>query len=162
MTTTLYAVVAALPIIAILIYRRLYNWRFKRFSHLPQYLPTSLLWGHLQHVGEAFKKLGDSRMHGGTVSSSRALFCVIKRLKCCTDYMFKILWEDAGRPQILPVDLRPINYSMVVITSHDVAEQVSKITKLFPTSVPKSPTLKGFVKLLGDRSIISEEVSCEI
>jgi cytochrome P450 len=72
--------------------------------------------------------------------------------------MLNLLWTDAGRPEIFLLDLRPINYAMTVVASHQVAEQVSKTTKTFPTSTPKSPTLgSGFRRLIGAKSILTQE-----
>lgn len=57
------------------------------------------------------------------------------------------------------VDLRPVNYPMTVVTSHEVAEQISKATKMYPYSVIKSPTLLStYRRLIGARSILTEEV----
>ncbi|KAI2776544.1 cytochrome P450 [Daldinia loculata] len=43
---------------------------------------------------------------------------------------------------------------MVLLPSHDFAEQISKPTKLFPLSVPKSPTWTHMVPLIGSTSIL--------
>lgn len=46
--------------------------------------------------------------------------------------------EKLGRPSLMYVDLRPVNRPVVLITSHDVAEQVSRASANWPTSIPKS------------------------
>lgn len=66
--------------------------------------------------------------------------------------------NEAGRPELLALDLRPVNYMMMVVTSHEVAEQISRTTKLFPTGVTKSPTVQGsYRRLIGKKSMLSEE-----
>ncbi|EMR71667.1 putative cytochrome p450 protein [Eutypa lata UCREL1] len=59
-----------------------------------------------------------------------------------------------GRPQLMLVDLRPVNRPMVLVTSHDIAEQVSKSSKLFPTSVPKAD-LRYLEHLIGSTSVLA-------
>jgi hypothetical protein len=67
--------------------------------------------------------------------------------------------SELGNPPIMFLDLRPISYPMVVINSHEVAEQVSRASKLFPWSTPKSPTLDVLLRLAGKHSILTKEVS---
>ncbi|KAJ8119615.1 hypothetical protein ONZ43_g3472 [Nemania bipapillata] len=62
--------------------------------------------------------------------------------------------EALGRPPLMLVDLRPVNRPMVLITSHEIAEQVSKASALFPTSPPKS-SLKYLEHLIGPTSIFA-------
>lgn len=78
--------------------------------------------------------------------------------KIPSDYILEDLVNSAGRPEILFLDMRPVSYGMMVVTSHEVAEQISKATKMYPYSVTKSPTLRGFVRLIGKQSLLSEEV----
>jgi hypothetical protein len=66
--------------------------------------------------------------------------------------------EKAGRPDILLVDVRPANYPLIVVNSHAVAEQISKVSKGFPMSVNKSPTIFDFTRLIGHESVLSKEV----
>ena len=63
--------------------------------------------------------------------------------------------EELGRPSCFILDLRPISYPMAVIANHETAEQVSRATKVFPWSVPKSPTVGDLVHLTGSRSILT-------
>lgn len=67
--------------------------------------------------------------------------------------------EDAGRPDILLADIRPISYAILIVSSHVVAEQISKVSKLFPTSTPKSPTIHDFTRLIGHESLLGKSVS---
>ena len=52
------------------------------------------------------------------------------------------------------VDLRPVNSPVVLVTSHEIAEQISKPSKLFPTSVPKAD-LRYLEHLLGSTSVLA-------
>lgn len=63
MADSSYAILALLPIVAVFLYSQIYNWRYKKFSHIPQYLPLSLPLGHLKCIAKAYKQLGDSRRH---------------------------------------------------------------------------------------------------
>lgn len=66
--------------------------------------------------------------------------------------------EEAGCPDILLVDVRPASYPLTIVSSHAVAEQISKVSKGFPTSVTKSPTIFDFTRLIGHESLLSKEV----
>lgn len=72
--------------------------------------------------------------------------------------------EDAGRPDVLFVDVRPANsnFPLTVVNSHAVAEQISKVSKGFPASVNKSPTIFEFTRLIGRGSLLSKEVRTHI
>ena len=68
--------------------------------------------------------------------------------------------KNSGFPQMLFLDLRPVNYPMVFVASHEIAEQITRVTKLNPESVPKSPTMQLiYGRLIGQHSIISEGVN---
>jgi cytochrome P450 len=72
--------------------------------------------------------------------------------------MFESLWKDAGCPDYMFFDTRPASYPMVLITSHEMAEQITKITKQQPYSTTKSPTLSdGLRGIIGRYSLVSEE-----
>lgn len=61
----------------------------------------------------------------------------------------------AGRPDLLLFDIRPaLKWPTVIISSHDVAEQLTRPSKMFPRSTPKSPTIDSLVHLVGPRSIL--------
>lgn len=63
-----------------------------------------------------------------------------------------------GRPPIMLVDLRPVNPPMVLVSDHSIAEQISKPSKLFPLSTPKSPTWTHMIPIIGTTSILGKEV----
>jgi cytochrome P450 len=65
--------------------------------------------------------------------------------------------EALGSPPVYLIDLRPVNYPTLIVASHEAAEQVSKTSKLFPYSTPKSPTVKSLVSLIGEHSILSSD-----
>ncbi|KAF2733757.1 hypothetical protein EJ04DRAFT_494787, partial [Polyplosphaeria fusca] len=136
MANLTYAVLALVPV-SWYIYFQLRQWRFQKYSHIPQHYPQSFLLGHLKLIAEGFKKFGDGRH---------------------IDYVIEQLINAKGRPGILFLDLRPANYPMAIITTHDIAEQVTKPTKMHPYSVTKSPTFQmSYRRLVGKFSLISEE-----
>lgn len=54
-------------------------------------------------------------------------------------------------------DTRPAQHPLLLVTSHEIAEQVSKATKTQSYSVTKSPTIQGgFGQLVGKYSLLSE------
>ena len=56
------------------------------------------------------------------------------------------------------LDFRPIQYPILLVATHDLAEQFSRITKSHPYSATKSPTLQTeFGALTGKHSILSAE-----
>ncbi|KAI1253885.1 hypothetical protein MGN70_004280 [Eutypa lata] len=55
------------------------------------------------------------------------------------------------------VDLRPVNPPMVLVSDHSIAEQISKPSKLFPLSTPKSPTWTHMIPIIGTTSILGKE-----
>ncbi|KAI0602681.1 cytochrome P450 [Biscogniauxia sp. FL1348] len=63
------------------------------------------------------------------------------------------MYEALGRPPLMFVDLRPVNRPMVLVSSHEIAEQVSKASKDFPTSIPKAD-LSYLLPLIGPTSIL--------
>lgn len=67
--------------------------------------------------------------------------------------MFSEMHEKLGRPALMFVDLRPVNRPMVLISSHEVAEQISKASPQFPTSIPKTD-LNYMLPLTGPTSIL--------
>ena len=54
------------------------------------------------------------------------------------------------------VDIRPINRPVLFVASHEVAEQVSKVSKLFPNSVTKY-SLAFLEDLIGRTSILASD-----
>ncbi|RYP51946.1 hypothetical protein DL768_002822 [Monosporascus sp. mg162] len=67
------------------------------------------------------------------------------------------MWASMGRPPVMLVDLRPVNPPMVLVPSHNIAEQISKPSKLFPLSTPKSPTWTHMIPIIGETSILGRE-----
>lgn len=127
--------VAAVALLASYLYIKLRYIRFRQYAHIPQ-LPNHLLLGHLKVFGE-FMQRGVHDRH--------------------PDKIFEEMWASIGRPPVMLVDLRPINPPMALICGHDIAEQISKSTKLFPFSPPKSPTLSHMIPIIGSTSILGRE-----
>ncbi len=74
------------------------------------------------------------------------------------DPVFAAMAKELGNPPIMFFDLRPVSYPMVVINSHEVAEEVSRSSTKFPWSTPKSPTLGTLVRVIGPESILVKQV----
>ncbi|KAK4120994.1 cytochrome P450 [Parathielavia appendiculata] len=125
-------VLLALPLVATYLLTTLWHRRFRQFANFPQLKP-SFLWGHLKVIHE-YTLRGPPRIHHDTVFAEMA--------------------KELGNPPLMFCDLRPASYPMVVVTSHEVAEQISRVSKLFPWSTPKSPTLGDLVQLIGPESIL--------
>ncbi|RYP79567.1 hypothetical protein DL770_006613 [Monosporascus sp. CRB-9-2] len=68
--------------------------------------------------------------------------------------IFTEMHEALGRPPLMLVDLRPVNRPVVLVTNHEIAEQVSQASKLYPTSAPKSD-LKYLTHLTGPTSLLA-------
>ncbi|KAF5496836.1 putative sterigmatocystin biosynthesis P450 monooxygenase stcS [Colletotrichum siamense] len=125
----------ALPIIFLYLYYKLHYRRFRKYANFPQ-LKSSLVWGHLQTLRKVHK---DRDRVDGDI-----------------DPVFGDLMEQAGNPPVLFIDFWPLNEPMLLIRNHDVAEQVSKQSQLWPYSLPKSPSFKEYLPLVGDHSLIWE------
>ncbi|PSN60518.1 cytochrome P450 52A12 [Corynespora cassiicola Philippines] len=132
-----YTVWALLPVVAWLLYSQLRRWRFGAFAHIPHVFPPYLLFGNVPHIASGIKKLGDARRH--------------------PDYVFDDMWRSKGHPEIVFLDLRPVNWGMSIIASNEVAEQITRTSKMYPISVTKSPTMGALLPLIGKRSIFVAE-----
>ncbi|RMZ72767.1 Cytochrome P450 52A11 [Pyrenophora seminiperda CCB06] len=139
MSAPSYAVLALLLPVAWLLYQQLRQWRFNRFAHIPTKLQSNFLYGHLGHIAAEYSKAGSS---SSTVHP---------------DYVFENMWKAHGSPEFMFFDTRPVQYPLLLVTSHEIAEQVSRISATQPYSVDKSPTLQqGFGELVGKYSLLSE------
>lgn len=119
-------------------YVSLRKWRYGTCTHFREHFPRRLLYGHIGVIASGYSYFGDSRRH--------------------FDYIVARAFSLAANPSILFLDLRPTMYPMVIIRSHAVAEQISRSSKLFPTSTTKSPTLQSQMgRLIGAKSILSAE-----
>jgi hypothetical protein len=75
-----------------------------------------------------------------------------------SDHVFAEMARQLGHPPLMLLDLRPVRPPMIVVTSHEVAEQITRVSKLFPWSTPKSPTMSSLVRLTGAESILAKNV----
>ncbi|KAI1264041.1 cytochrome P450 [Xylariaceae sp. FL1019] len=123
---------ASLAVLGTYLLVKLRYKRFTQYAHLPQ-LPPSLLLGHLKTMDEYIRR-GRADRH--------------------PDMIFADMHQALGRPPLMLVDLRPVNRPMVLVTNHEIAEQVSKASTLFPTSVPKSD-LRYLEHITGATSILA-------
>ncbi|RAH60890.1 cytochrome P450 monooxygenase [Aspergillus piperis CBS 112811] len=109
--------------------------RFKKYADWPQ-LPPSLIWGHMKALHE-FIARGEERRH--------------------IDIVFQEIQEHLGNPPLILYDLRPVQFRLCVVGSHEVAEQIARSSKSFPYSMKKSPTMGALEPLLGPHSIITQQ-----
>lgn len=73
-----------------------------------------------------------------------------------------VLMEQApkfGNPPVLLSDMRPKEPPLLFILDAEVAEQITKPTKQYSTSVPKTPNMKNLSPLVGERSLVNLDVS---
>ncbi|KAK8121735.1 hypothetical protein PG984_010405 [Apiospora sp. TS-2023a] len=127
-------VAAAVALTVTFLYRKLQFLRFQQHSTLPQHA-TSWVLGHLKVFGDYVKRnKPDAHPDMAIVAMSQAL----------------------GRPPLMFIDMRPIALPMVVVNDHDIADQLTKVTPIFPTSPPKSSrSLDRLQYMLGLTSIFS-------
>ncbi|KAI0883929.1 cytochrome P450 [Annulohypoxylon maeteangense] len=128
-------VIASLVVTGTYLYSKLYYRRFKQNAHLPQ-LPSSLLWGHLMAF-DRYTKQGIPDRH--------------------PDIIFAEMHRALGEPPIMLLDNWPIVPPMVIVASHDVAEQVSRPSTKFQFSAPKSSSVDRIVNLIGPNSILLKQ-----
>ncbi|KAL2019162.1 hypothetical protein VTK56DRAFT_10034 [Thermocarpiscus australiensis] len=128
-------ILLALPLVAAYLFTTLWHQRFKKFANFPQLKP-SLIWGHMQLLHELMKRSPPG---------------------CHIDPVLAKMKEDLGNPPIMLLNLWPVSYPIVIVNSYEVAEQVSRVSKLFPWSVPKSPTVGALVRLIGRESILMRQ-----
>ncbi|KAJ8132862.1 hypothetical protein O1611_g762 [Lasiodiplodia mahajangana] len=126
------ALLASFIVIVTYLYLKLRYKRFSQYASFPQ-LPPTLLFGHLKTVDQYTRH---------------------EAADCHPDVIFSDMSEALGRPPLMLVDLRPISKPMVVIMNHEIAEQVSRASTLFPTSPPKV-SFKHLEHLVGPTSILS-------
>lgn len=74
------------------------------------------------------------------------------------DAIFADMHETLGKPPIMLVDNWPIVPPMVIVASHEVAEQISRSSKDFQYSAPKSPSVDRIMDLIGPNSILFKQV----
>lgn len=131
-------ILAVTTLVLAYLYTRLRYHRYKQLAGFPQLRPVSLLWGDLKNIHEYLQQ-GPPQGH--------------------VDLAFTKMREKLGNPSLFTIDTWPMQYSMAIICDHDVAEQVSKVSKTFHWSVPKSPTFSNLLPLIGYQSILINEVN---
>ncbi|KAL2810534.1 cytochrome P450 [Aspergillus granulosus] len=131
------ALLTSIPLLTLYILDRSRHFRLKQYAGYPQ-LPPSLVWGHMKALDEVMGQ-GDRRRH--------------------IDQVFLEIAQKLHKPPLFIADLRPVLYSICVICSHEVAEQISRSSKTFPYSLPKGDVLDNFIPLIGKGSIISAQGS---
>lgn len=130
-------VVAAVALAVAFLYRKLQLMRFQQHANLPQHR-TSLVLGHLKVFGDYVKR---------------------NRPGAHPDMALVAMSQALGRPPLMYVDMRPISQPMVVVADHDIADQLTRATPIFPTSPPKSSrSLDRLQYMMGPTSIFSTHV----
>jgi cytochrome P450 len=152
-----YAALALAPALAAGLYWLLYQWRYKKFAHIPSKLKSNLFIGHLGYIGAEFKKAGSSDIHPGECAPGLTLRSHIST-NTVPDYTMERIWRQNGSPEFMFLDTRPMQYPLALICSHELAEQVTKASKTQQYSVTKSPTIQeGLSLLIGKMSILSAD-----
>lgn len=147
-------VVTSLLLTAVYLYRKLYHKRFVQNAHIPQ-LPPSLFWGHLL-VFDSFTKRGASDRHPGQLILIVAMM-LFQLISVMLDLIVADMHETLGRPALMLLDNWPVVKPVIVVTSHEVAEQVSQSSSQCKFSVPKAPTVERITDLFGYNSILLKQ-----
>lgn len=63
-----------------------------------------------------------------------------------------------GDPPVMVLDNWPVFPKMVIVRSHEIAEQVARPSSHFPYSVPKSGSVERIVTVIGSKSIFFKQV----
>lgn len=56
---------AVVPALALFLYYQLYQWRYKKYAHIPKILQQNLFYGHLGYIAAEYKKAGSADIHPG-------------------------------------------------------------------------------------------------
>ncbi|KAL2845518.1 cytochrome P450 [Aspergillus pseudoustus] len=131
------ALLTSIPLLTLYLLERSRYFRLRQYANFPQ-LPRSLISGHMKAL-DAVMGEGDRRRH--------------------IDQVFLEIKDKLDNPPLFIVDLRPVLYTICVICSHEVAEQISRASRTFPYSLPKGDVLENFTPLIGERSILSAQGS---
>ncbi|PKS07231.1 hypothetical protein jhhlp_005833 [Lomentospora prolificans] len=124
---------SAVPVLIIKGLSWLRHHRLVRFKDWPQ-MKTSLVWGHMAELAVQMGKGPEAEQFDLTLAR---------------------IMDSLGNPPLLALDIWPLNYPMAIILNHDIAEQISRASKNYPYSVPKSPTMKYLSPLIGKNSLVS-------
>ncbi|KAI0895396.1 cytochrome P450 [Annulohypoxylon nitens] len=116
-------------------YSRFSYIRFRQYAHFSQF-PSTLAFGHLKVFGD-FAKRNKPDAHADLT------ICAMNRA--------------LGQPPLMLIDMRPIGDPVVVVGDYEIAEQLTKASKMFPTSPPKSSrSLERLLYMNGPTSIFSQ------
>lgn len=74
------------------------------------------------------------------------------------DIVFREIKEHLGNPPVYFLDVRPAQeYPLGIVCSHEVAEQITRVTKALPYSMEKSPTMAFIEPVTGPSSILTRQ-----
>ncbi|KAL0938151.1 cytochrome P450 52A11 [Colletotrichum truncatum] len=133
LTGSSLAALIALSALFCYLYHELHYRRIKQFAHYPQMKP-SLIWGHLKLIKAFHRKRGEK---GGHI-----------------DHVFGDICESMGNPPVLLLDFRPLNSPVLLVRSHEISEQITRQSKMWPYSTPKADTAQYLTPLIGENSMI--------
>ncbi|KAF9876540.1 cytochrome p450 [Colletotrichum karsti] len=132
-------VLAAIPLAVVFYLRRSKpdELDIKLFSHFPQPEEADPKRGHWPWIEKA-AALGDPRRS--------------------FDELLYEQWQKLGNPPVLLVDWRPLESFMILfVLDNEVAEQITRPTKQYSTSVPKHPAMQDLAPLVGARSLVTTD-----
>ncbi|KAI9897401.1 hypothetical protein N3K66_007257 [Trichothecium roseum] len=72
--------------------------------------------------------------------------------------IFREIHEAVGKPPIFVLDNYPVVPAIVIVCSHEVAEQISRSSSVLPYGARKSSSLNHIVDLIGPNSILLKQV----
>lgn len=154
MLKPLLLLLAALVLVAYL-FKETYYRRLKQHAAFPQAKP-SLIWGHMLTLHEAMTR-GFPAQHFGKLCSCDHRCAMASGLTNTEDLTAMEIHKSIGRPPVMLMDLRPLSWALLIIANHEVAEQITRASKLLPWSAPKSPAAQLWPWVLGHRSILGME-----
>ncbi|KAF2455737.1 cytochrome P450 52A11 [Lineolata rhizophorae] len=136
LTTLAQVAWVGVPLLLVYLYDRLRAYRFRQNFNIPQPKP-SLILGNMGTVGEYMKKGNPERN---------------------TDYIWSDISKALGDPPLYLVDVRPFSaYPICIVNSHEIAEKLSKASKLFAYGTTKSPTMSSLQPIVGRESILIQD-----
>lgn len=127
--------ITVLAVLGTYLVRKIRWARLEQFKNIPQIKPSGF-WGHLKLMGEL------------TAASRKGSH---------PDEIFEEMSKRLGYPPVFLVDVRPFSWPLLVVANHESAEMISKASKMFPWSTPKSPSVQDVIHVVGYKSLLTQE-----
>lgn len=123
----------ALPAVLVISYIKL---RQLRTSHADLPSPKlSIFWGHILEIAR-YSQRGDRKDRH-------------------FDYVAEEMAADLGNPPFIFLDLRPLRSPIIIIRSHELGEQITRVSPTWPYSMTKAPMDSMNKALMGVHSMVS-------